>query len=723
MPAGQERPFMFSASRTRDIPLPAGEADPKSRLRAALQQLGYRRARGKTQDASAGMPGSLNHLNPNRLKHSLKWTHSPEDASLHLEARSACLPWTRRRVERLLEGHLERVEQRLSGQGAQEEKGAARILVVPPVGEAGFFPSLGSVFLSLLLGTLFACLVHLAFGYGLIRDTLDSLIAKSDLLARFSPLPFPEHDDLQALPDTFRWACALFFAIPLGMMTGLAGSLLLLVGEVWQRMCRSAIPLLFLTCVALCAYAYPPEPGLWNVLCTLTLPCAILAGYTLGWGIRGATPCRSFLSARRSTFFLLALLLLIQGWVDLNRALPAFAGGRAANFLEFRDRHLLRSRVGAWLTDFYYTYTLYPAEAIKPPLRRTEKAALICTKDGTLRARISTLLEDKGVRPISVDEDQDPARLVAKGGFDFLLLDPESAGTLEVLRNTGECDGWGAIHDAAVLVGAPEDIEALYRGEGSSFPPERLSTPLNPEKLGAALASVSERLDRTGNLRRVTRLSLYSTLAGLWLLSALTKMLLVLLPSLIGLHLGLRSLRTSRPFYRIVVLVPAVLASGILSWVLYVHGPETREIAEIRSLGADTNSAELLCSYLGHPNPDVRYEAAYGLWRFEQQGRATRACGPAKVHGIEDPDPRVRAWSALLLGREESRAARDALIQALEDPALFVRTKAAAALGRTGDAYALEALERRLDDEDAWYVRQHLLSARRTLMNRLPTVP
>ncbi len=712
---------MFSVSVRQDIPLPKSEEDPKGCLLAVLNSLGYRHYQDEGLYAFASMPGSWYHLNPNRLKHCLEYTHSPGEACVHLQAHSTCLPWTRKRVERLLGGHIDRIEQRLSEHAAPGGKRTERLLLLPPVGGHGFFPSLGSVFLSLLLGTLFACLVHLAFGYGLMQDTLDSLIAKSVLLTGFSPLPLPGHEFLGGLPDSFLWACALFFAIPLGMLTGFGGSLLLLLGEVWCGLSRLAIPLLFLSCLALCAYAYPSAPGLLSVACALFLPCAILTGYTLGWGIRGATPSRSFLPVRRSTFLLLAVLLLIQGWVELNRALPAFAGGRAANFLEFRDRHLLQSSVGAWLTDFYYTYTLYPAEAIKPPMHKTAKAALLYAKGKTLRVQIRDFLASKGVRVISVDEAENFSRLVGKGGFDFLFLDPAAAGVLECLPEAGQNQGERAIQDATALVGAPEDIEALCRRGGSRCRPALVSTPLTPEKLGAALASVAERLDRNQNLRRAIRLSLYFTLAGLWAMSALTKMILVLLPALIALHVGLRRLPGSGLLDRIGVLVPALLASGMIGWMLYANGPESSEITDIRSLGTRTDSVERLCSYMDHPSPDVRYEAVYGLWRLTQKEPGLQVRGPARIRGIEDPDPRVRAWSFLLLGREEGKTVQGALIRALEDPALFVRTKAAAALGRTGDAFALEALERRIDDEEVWYVRQHLLSARRALIISLRT--
>ena len=87
--------------------------------------------------------------------------------------------------------------------------------------------------------------------------------------------------------------------------------------------------------------------------------------------------------------------------------------------------------------------------------------------------------------------------------------------------------------------------------------------------------------------------------------------------------------------------------------------------------------------------------------------------GPAATR-LDDPDPRVRAWVARLLGALGGEEHATAVRALLDDPAPEVRAAAAVALGRLGYWPAAPALAERLRD-GAWRVRRDSALALRAL--------
>jgi HEAT repeats len=165
--------------------------------------------------------------------------------------------------------------------------------------------------------------------------------------------------------------------------------------------------------------------------------------------------------------------------------------------------------------------------------------------------------------------------------------------------------------------------------------------------------------------------------------------------------------------------------------------PEVR--AQAAEWAADHPTPEVIASLLellGDPTPFTRYTVTDTLIRVGREAAEPLAAaiaggaGPAALEvgariadprladaaraRFGDPDPRIRAWAARLLGAVGGEAHAAAVIGALEDPDGDVRAAAAIALGRLGHWPAAGPLAARLRDP-VWRVRRDAASALRAL--------
>jgi hypothetical protein len=89
-------------------------------------------------------------------------------------------------------------------------------------------------------------------------------------------------------------------------------------------------------------------------------------------------------------------------------------------FVDFRDILLLSNPVGVKINDFYYDYTLYPAEVFKP---LDQKLLKTCTlqglKKGPLQARVEMELLDRDYLAVATDDAVDLKLVQDKGVLDF----------------------------------------------------------------------------------------------------------------------------------------------------------------------------------------------------------------------------------------------------------------------------------------------------------------
>ncbi|MFC1890139.1 HEAT repeat domain-containing protein, partial [Thermodesulfobacteriota bacterium] len=685
------------------------------RMSAVLRGLGYRVWKEEDQSGAAKMPGPWLHLSPNGLRHELTYEGGEE---VRIVATSSALPWTMRRVRLVLEGYLYEIERSLAGPETAE-KHRNPFQVVPAITEPGYLLALFSLFLSVLLGSLFGVLVNLVYGYGLILEVVEYLAAKVDLLEPFIPLSFPKAETLRSLPTSYQWGCGTFFALTFGYLNAFVGSMILLFGEIWRPLRRVSVWVVFIYCFALCGFAYRAESMLFNVGCAIGLPLSILLGYSLGWGMRRAA-VRSNLWIKRVVEIALIAVLGIQGGIMLWERLGPAEDKKDMvwDFVEVRDRQLLNTGYGRWISEFYYTHTLYPAEVIKPLLSKSEKAVLLVTGDDERADRITGLVGNTGhVIPV---QDIDKALENAKtGGADYTIIDGSVVGLSDLFSKGAKKDRTiRRMLDKSILFGEAGEFEALDLADP---PPELITEPFGNKELRASVKAISDRDDPQANLRASTKWALYVGLGSLWALAKIYRLLWVLATAMLAFILGARVWKSGWPLVRTALLIVGVVFTGWQGFHEYIAEPTVAaEIEEIRAHKGDKAYQDELCVFMANPDPNVRYEAAYGIWSSLGGGRGIE-CIETVLDGLGDEDSRVRTWCAMTLGkgRGGGTRAQEVLVWALQDPVVNVRYMSATALGQVGDAKGLEALEQRLDEGDTWYVVQHLWSARRNLMRRL----
>jgi HEAT repeat protein len=118
----------------------------------------------------------------------------------------------------------------------------------------------------------------------------------------------------------------------------------------------------------------------------------------------------------------------------------------------------------------------------------------------------------------------------------------------------------------------------------------------------------------------------------------------------------------------------------------------------VSALGHLHNEAAIptIMRYVNHPNPDVRFGAAFALGCFPNDVLAI----PGLLLLTRDEEADVRDWAVFGLGVQgdtDSVDIREALLKCLSDPNEDVREEAAVGLGKRRDLRLLPDLRRMLD--------------------------
>lgn len=215
---------------------------------------------------------------------------------------------------------------------------------------------------------------HLAFLYsvlfsmlwcgvvGLIRTRYASLhlLEKNKALLESGRVALPGAGHIDTLASWApAFAGALFFALALGVGYGAVS---FLYGYQWRRIPRrfwswAALPLAILPFVAL----YRNE---WDTHVALTLAGA--TGVIFGLKAEG----EAAFDRKKALTAVLAAILIAIGFLP-------WATAREGAFTRIRDTVLLNFDALRPVSDFYYRWTLYPAEAIKPVDIRTQPGAAV----------------------------------------------------------------------------------------------------------------------------------------------------------------------------------------------------------------------------------------------------------------------------------------------------------------------------------------------------------
>ncbi len=425
-----------------------------------------------------------------------------------------------------------------------------------------------------------------ALGAYRTREAALHLLAKNRALADAGLVALPGNGHWEVMASWApAWAGALFFGLSLGL-----GAATLL--GVWARV-TSLLPGRLGRVLPWAAAAVPAAALAGGDLALCVMLGAVALGAAATQSRRGALIARAGLVRRAA-----ALALVLLGLVP-------WATAPEGPFTRLRDRWLLPTGVGLLLDGFYYRWTLYPAESLKPLRALTQPTAAVA--------------ED-----VPAAEREGFCRQAASLGI-LCVPDPQAA---DVLVRTSQAGV--SLERGGHLVAWAEDL-----------PGRR-----------AAWQNLSDATDRGWALRRATAAALFfgCPLALCWLLASLAHgsgarirhrlwepAAAIVSAAALSAALAAGALAGSSPTAPVGRAVEAALAS---------EDPATRFYAVRATPPLGANAVPLLVEALCDPVVNVRYAAAEALGRVEGTELGRRALREV-LEGAEEWYVKERAYAAL----------------------------------------------------------------------------
>ena len=231
----------------------------------------------------------------------------------------------------------------------------------------------GYLIAALILGLLITELLAVFWIY---RSNAD-LLYMTETLEKAGYLVIPHGPARAGLSNpASAWLGGLFFTFTLG-----AGLSLVSTGAAWiyGHLAGKNLKLLWLPGLAWAAGLVAVNRQDFSVPATSFLAIVPPAVFFFALWRRRAQEEES--SWRRKAAFLFPMLVLAVCWGSLDRA---------SFFTDFRDHLLWRTSVGRGATDFYYRYTLYPAQVIKSLSQKTIRTSRIFGEDDGELTRVLT---------------------------------------------------------------------------------------------------------------------------------------------------------------------------------------------------------------------------------------------------------------------------------------------------------------------------------------------
>ena len=232
-------------------------------------------------------------------------------------------------------------------------------------------------------------------------------------------------------PNLLGWSSAIwgsiFYATTSGALTSVLG---VAAAFVYKRLgwTRRLFVLILLTFWAFALFLLnfkgfsPLGTALWSV-CPLVFLLAVVTGRS-----------DSRIGLTGGLTFVLPLLIIGVLWIG------ATAGaGATRTFLDVRDYVFWSNPAGKGLVNFYYKYTLYPAEAFKSLRQKTlKRVRIVQSADASTAQRLEIAFLDQDYLPLPEGQDVDVTavlkddvvrflapNLVQKTDLAYLLTDPE----------------------------------------------------------------------------------------------------------------------------------------------------------------------------------------------------------------------------------------------------------------------------------------------------------
>jgi hypothetical protein len=249
-------------------------------------------------------------------------------------------------------------------------------------------------------------LVSQAFFTVFVYQSNLDLLKRLEAVCEAGYQPVPNASVMAVLPDFLPALCGgLFFTLTVGAALSLGG-----FAAAWLFFApgrRQPILLLFLLIFWETAAAFALETGHpFTVGAVFLMVPPLAGGLCLAWQNFGG--CRSpvrFGLLHLGTLFLIGIL-----W------LPNFSG---RVFIDIRDRLLLGNCLGSGINEFYYAYTLYPAEAFKALHQKQIRTCRVEASDEGVSSRLAKTLRSMDYLPVPNRDAVDLTLAEQDGQLDF----------------------------------------------------------------------------------------------------------------------------------------------------------------------------------------------------------------------------------------------------------------------------------------------------------------
>ncbi len=442
---------------------------------------------------------------------------------------------------------------------------------------------------------------------------------------------------------------ALFFALTVGAglsMTGLAAAALL---DCCFKRFRPVLGVKLLLALAVMAvflgFRFHFNPG-FTLACMV--PLAVVFALYARWRPRAARTNRPGWPVIAG-LHLAGLAIIVAAWMPvMNMDL----------FVSFRDRVLLTHPAGRMINDFYYRYTLYPAEVFKPLDQKLLKSCRIII--GNTASETSP-----DSHPVIYPKLK---QLLAE--HDYLAVSSEFAPQSTDL----------AVHVQGGALNFHHKNKRVHTCEIAKF--------INDPK--SALTIVSEKTDNAAFLRTITFLSLVA--ASPLLCYVFMHTVFLCLFFFIG-----------NPAAHLAAATAGCVLFFSLPAMLFYHAPiEALNKAGIHQL-------------LRAPEPEKRVLALRAI--DNQDRRINRFIDPEIP--AQSPWIAERYWLAKTLGNDPGSETRSLILRLLDDPHPNVACMAYHSLGRNsgsdGKNAVIETIIRRISTSGHWYVQWYAYKALKRL--------
>ena len=619
-----------------------------------------------------------------------------------LSPRPVALPWNRRRAAEIAGVRTRQLETLLRTPRPAEPHERSPFTPGPTLADRS------EAFAWIVAGGALAMAITLVAvtlaGLPLIERELGQLSLRAEVLTRIGADPLPSPGELDGLGWAGRLAAAFLLATPIAFFLGGLHAAVNALGERFVSVARFA-PwcLVFLGASSLLAFA-PRMPLPLAVLGALLVPAAAFLGTSLAWGRRRDMTRSEPAPKRRFTPAVVVAVALVLGVLIALVPTPTSNDARIHETSRFRDKFLLGTSAGRALAHFYYAYTLYAAEAVKP----------VYSPDPNVK--------DRQVRTVLV-VGKFGADVEVLRSMDFSIERVPEADAAAPLIEKRQHDLYVIAHSLTRPYGDLARCGLLGRTirQGSTSVPgaERVYTVSAPTSPDAWRKAIGEVL-RPGGLESMLLELTWLGWSAVYYGGPLFVLLLVLAPVAAGTA-WLARRQSPRGTRRIIGGLFVVSVVGLVL-ILASRGSALGRVAELGNLPADDQKAiDLLAAALKDPDPDIRYEAAYQSFRALKRPTFPRgALLPELQAASRDPAVRVRLWCAAAMGLTGDPKARADIFQALDDPDMLVRYRAAEGLehldtGRQPVPPETIARLRQVVKSRPWYEGMYALAALRRI--------